>query len=111
MRYADEIAQLRVKGIPSGGKLVSYGPSRNPNFPFVLLGRALLHQQRLCSRTHADRSALQLDTALLADVSDAERRQLARWFAALRQPRSAAAARQALAEWMLARTGAPSGSA
>jgi GTPase Era involved in 16S rRNA processing len=111
LRYADEIAQLRVKGIPSGGKLVSYGPSRNPNFPFVLLGRALLHQQRLCSRTHADRSALQLDTALLADVSDAERRQLARWFAALRQPRSAAAARQALAEWMLARTGAPSGSA
>lgn len=104
LRYADEIAQLKVQGIPSGGKLVSYGPSCNPNFPFVLLGRALLHQQRLCSRTHADRSDLQLDTALLAQVSDTDRRQLARWFSALRQPRGAPAAREALTAWMVART-------
>lgn len=104
LRYADEIAQLRVKGIPSGGKLVSVGPSRNPNFPFVLLGRALLHQQRLCTRTHADRSALQLDTPLLGEVEDRDRRQLARWFAALRQPRKASEVRHALADWICARS-------
>lgn len=104
LRYADEIAQLRVKGMPSGGKLVSVGPSRNPNFPFVLLGRALLHQQRLYTRTHADRSALQLDTPLLGEVEDSDRRQLARWFASLRQPRKAVEARHALAEWICVRS-------
>ncbi|WP_170150134.1 DUF3482 domain-containing protein [Parahaliea mediterranea] len=83
-RYADEIAQFRLKGIPTGGKQLSYGPSRNLNFPFVLLGRALLHHRLLCQRTHADRSNLALDADLLEQVDDSQRRKLARLFAQIR---------------------------
>lgn len=83
-RYADEIAQFRVKGIPTGGKQLSYGPSRNLNFPFVVLGRALLHHKLLCHRTHADRSDLALDANLLEQIDDSQRRKLARLFAQIR---------------------------
>lgn len=83
-RYADEIAAIRVRGIPTGGKELLCGPSNNLNFPFVLLGRALLHHQLLCRRTHADRSRLALEGELLNELQDAERRRLGRIFAHLR---------------------------
>jgi len=83
-RYAEEIAQFRVKGIPTGGKQLTYGPSRNLNFPFVVLGRALLHHKLLCHRTHADRSDLALDADLLEQVDESQRRKLARLFAQIR---------------------------
>jgi len=100
-RYADEIAQLKIKGIPTGGRLLTYGPSRNVNFPFVLLGRALLHHRLLCRRTHADRSALALDAALLEQVDDARRRKLARVFADIRQQKRLAQHREGLAAMVL----------
>jgi hypothetical protein len=61
----------------------------NPERSFIcpiplLLGRALLHQQLLCRRTHADRSRLALEGALLTDLEDADRRRLGRIFAQLR---------------------------
>lgn len=52
------IAQLSVKGLPTGGVTVQYGPWQHPNFPFVLLGRALRHLQLICTRTHASREKL-----------------------------------------------------
>ncbi len=100
-RYADEIARIQVKGIPTGGKLLTYGPSRNINFPFVLLGRSLLHHRLLCHRTHADRSALTLDDALLEQVGERERRTLARLFADVRAGRRVAERRQELGEMLL----------
>lgn len=87
-KYANEIAQLRVKGIPTGGKTMIVGPSRNPNFPFVFLGRALLHLRLLNRRTHADRSELSLDQHLLSPVPDQQRRQLGAVFVALQQGKS-----------------------
>lgn len=101
-RYADDIAQFQVKGIPTGGKLLSYGPSKNINFPFVLLGRALLHHKLLCHRTHADRSALSLDNELLQQLEDKERRKLARLFADLRAEKRVVERRAELAEMLLA---------
>jgi len=83
-RYADQIAAIRVQGVPAGGRELICGPSDNLNFPFVLLGRALLHQHLLCRRTHADRSRLALDDELLTELEDADRRQLGRLFAQLR---------------------------
>ena len=44
-RYADKIGQMKVKVFPPAAVCLSYGPSKNINFPFVLLGRALLHQR------------------------------------------------------------------
>ncbi len=101
-RYADKIGQLKVKGIPTGGKMVSYGPSRNINFPFVLLGRALLHQRLVRSRTHADRNALDLDQPLLEWLGESERKHLAKLFDDIRNDRNSAERRSELGE-MIAR--------
>ncbi|MDH4042316.1 MAG: DUF3482 domain-containing protein [Gammaproteobacteria bacterium] len=86
-KYADKIGQVKVKGIPTGGQLVSYGPSRNINFPFVLLGRALLHQRLISIRTHADRNALDLSQPLLDWLGDSQRKRLARIFDDIRNDR------------------------
>ncbi len=100
-RYADEIAKWQVKGIPTGGKELVFGPSRNINFPFVLLGRALLHQRLLCERTHADRSTLALETQPLAQLSDKERRVLAKLFAEVRAGKQVAERRAQLTDMLL----------
>jgi len=53
------------------------GPITDPNFPWVLLGRALLHANLVAERNHARRESLALDAhagAHLADGIDAERR-------------------------------------
>jgi hypothetical protein len=67
--------------------MVSYGPSRSINFPFVLLGRALLHQRLVSTRTHADRNALDLTQPLLERLTDKERKRLARIFDDIRNGR------------------------
>lgn len=97
-KYAGKIGQMKVKGIPSGGQLVSYGPSRNINFPFVLLGRALLHQRLVRSRTHANRNALDLSQPLLEWLADGERKRLARIFDDIRNDRRRAERRAELGE-------------
>lgn len=84
-KYADRIAQMKVSGIPTGGQMVSCGPSKNPNFPFVLLGRALLHQRLICTRTHANRNELKLDQPLLEWLTDKERKQLGKIFESIRK--------------------------
>jgi hypothetical protein len=86
-KYADRIGQMKVKGIPTGGHMVSYGPSKNINFPFVLLGRALLHQRLVSTRTHADHSPLDLSQPLLDWLTDRERKRLARIFDDIRNDR------------------------
>ena len=73
---ADRIGKIRVKGIPTGGKRLSYGPSNNINFPFVLLGRALLHHQLVSKRTHAAQDKLDLDQPPLDWIEGKERRKL-----------------------------------
>ena len=58
--FSKQIAKLTIKGLPTGGIEVFVGPANNPNFAFVLLGRALNHLQLLCTRTHAVRTEIQL---------------------------------------------------
>lgn len=64
---SDRLAKLSIKGLPTGGLSLQYGPWEHPNFPFVLLGRALGHLQLICNRTHANRDRL----ALSAEDADA----------------------------------------
>jgi hypothetical protein len=54
------LARMRVLELPIGGRLLRCGPAASLNFPYVVLGRALLHHARIAGRTHADRSALVL---------------------------------------------------
>jgi hypothetical protein len=100
-KYADKIGQVKVKGIPTGGNMLSYGPSKSVNFPFVLLGRALLHQRLISTRTHADRDALDLNQPLLERLSEKERKRLARLFDDIRNDRKPAERRAQLADMVL----------
>ncbi|QFU76613.1 DUF3482 domain-containing protein [Halioglobus maricola] len=105
-KHADDIAQWKVSGIPSGGTELAYGPSRNANFPFVVMGRAMQHHRLISQRTHAVRETLKLDDPALEWLSDKERRKLARAFDDIRNDRKADQRRvelaQMLGEWCLA---------
>ena len=79
--FADRIGKMKVKGIPSGGKRYTYGPTTNINFPFVILGRGIRHLTLVSTRTHANQEELDLDKPMLAFLSDKERRALAKLFA------------------------------
>ena len=71
---ARRLAELRVVNRPLGGRLARYGPCRDANFPFVLLGRARFHAGLVTGRTHARRDAVELDAdaaaALALDGAD-----------------------------------------
>ncbi|KZX55141.1 hypothetical protein A3709_09135 [Halioglobus sp. HI00S01] len=96
-KHADEIAQWKVSGVPSGGTELAYGPSRNANFPFVVMGRALQHHRGISLRTHAVRDTLKLEEPALEWLDDKQRRQLAKIFDDIRNERKADQQRAALA--------------
>lgn len=55
---ADKLASAKVKGLPLGGYEARFGPMRNKNFPYVVLGRYLFSYQLLYNRNHAQRDRL-----------------------------------------------------
>ena len=57
----DKLANIDVLGLPLGGHALQIGPMENRNFPYVLLGRALLHHQLIENRTHAMRGELNIE--------------------------------------------------
>ncbi|RLP55145.1 MAG: DUF3482 domain-containing protein [Ketobacter sp.] len=50
-----ELARVRVKRLPLGGTRVIVGPNRNPQFPLVLLDRAILFFREVSSHAHGNR--------------------------------------------------------
>ena len=77
---ADKLADVKLMHQPLGGKLLKCGPTKNPNFPYVLLGRARHHHAEVAGRTHAQRGALVLDTAdagAMNPLDDVQRKALA----------------------------------
>jgi hypothetical protein len=74
---AGELAKVKVLGQPLGGYELRVGPITDPNLPWVLLGRALLHVTLLAERNHARREEFVLDAQAgehLADAIDSTRR-------------------------------------
>jgi GTPase SAR1 family protein len=84
---SDRIAKVRVLGHPLGGNEISIGPMPNINFPYVVLGRALLHQRIIEERTHANRGPLTIAPQSVSwQVSDTgSRRRFEKVFAKLRK--------------------------
>ncbi len=89
---SDKIAEVKILTQPLGGLRLRYGPTRNIQFPFVLLNRARLHHAVVAGRTHAQRGILAIEEAdasgaqaSLPPLSDAEKRALARTFNQLRR--------------------------
>lgn len=75
-----ELARTRVLGNTLGGRVLQVGPVKAVNFPWVLLGRAWLHQHLVSERNHAYRDAVivavRSDTNLMDSIPDALRRAL-----------------------------------
>jgi len=54
------LAEVKLLGQPLGGTLLEIGPMRSPNFPWVVLDRALRFHAAVSQRAHAKRAAVQL---------------------------------------------------
>jgi hypothetical protein len=85
---ADRLAELKIVNRSLGGKLARFGPSKNINFPFVLLGRARLHWSLVEGRTHAMREPIELGAGCVTPLplEPAARREFEKTFARLRKP-------------------------
>lgn len=90
---SDRIANINVLGHPLGGKEISIGPMPNINFPYVVLGRALLHHRIVEERTHAHRGPLAIDPQSLNwQLSDVNtRRRFEKIFSKLRKQETGSA--------------------
>jgi len=58
----ETLATVKIKGLKLGGRLLQIGPMRNPQFPWIVLDRAMLHHQLIRRRSHARRDELILDS-------------------------------------------------
>jgi hypothetical protein len=56
------LARVQVMGLPLGGRELRIGPVRDANFPWVILGRAVLHHRMVAERNHARREALLIES-------------------------------------------------
>ncbi len=85
---ANRLAKVQVLGAPLGGMQLQVGPITAPNFPWVMLGRALLHHRLVAERNHARREALAIDattgTHLAESIPPDVRRRMARAFKRIR---------------------------
>ncbi len=75
------------------------GPVRHPNFPLVVMARALSFSRLLGQRTHADRGTLALRTSA-SDWPRQDQIQLLQWTKALQQDRWKPRDQDALVEWI-----------
>ena len=57
---ASKLPRARALGLPLGGKKLQVGPMKNPNFPWIILDRALLFHDLAAGRPHARREAVDL---------------------------------------------------
>lgn len=85
---ANRLAKVQVLGAPMGGMQLQVGPISNANFPWVMLGRALLHHRLVAERNHARREALVVDASSTAHLSESiatdARNRMARAFKRIR---------------------------
>lgn len=98
---------LETRRLLSGERRFRIGPHAQPNFPWVLLDRALLHYAAVVRRTHAFRGVTALPdgarSGVVTELGAGERRELAALFRRLR--RAAPDAPRALRDALEGRVG------
>ena len=84
---AGALAKLKIKNLPLGGRLARYGPSTNPNLPFVLVGRARAHHDVVAGRSHAKRDTAEIEdsTDEISPLDPEQRQRLAKAFESIRK--------------------------
>jgi len=100
---AGRLAKIEVLGRPLGGHDLKVGPMTDPNLPWVLLARAMLHVQLVAERNHARREALVIEATSTENpgtaIDAAARRQIDSLFRRIRRTGGDdAKVREALAE-------------
>lgn len=58
---SDRLVNTSIKGIPLGGYEACYGPVKNKNFPYVVIGRFIYLYSIISERNHALREQLNVD--------------------------------------------------
>jgi len=56
--YSDKLTKLKFGPLSGGFREAVYGPLRDPQFAYVVLGRALVHWYQVSQRNHAGRDVL-----------------------------------------------------
>ena len=56
-----QLDKTKFKGFPLAGKKIQYGPIRDPNYPYVLINRAMHLHMQVVQKNHADRSDFDVD--------------------------------------------------
>jgi len=71
---ADKLVEAKVKGLPLGGYEACYGPMKNKNFPYVIIGRFIYLYRQISQRNHAIRETMQIDSiALNSQINQLEK--------------------------------------
>jgi len=103
---AGKLADVKIVNQPLGGVELRCGPTKNVNFPFVLLGRARLHHAVVAGRTHAQRGELRLgddpaQAGAMNRLPDDTRKSLAKLFKQLHRASPTGEARRRTAEGLV----------
>ena len=91
---SDRFASIEnIIGIIQGKKIIRIGPHKNPNFPWILLDRALLHFKSIRDLAHSRRDKISLATEknehrIVARLDTNARKSLTRIFASIRKKQS-----------------------
>jgi hypothetical protein len=81
-------SKIKVLGIDSGRVRLDIGPSVNPQFPFILLDRALLYYNHIINWAHGRRdydttTVASTTTGLIRELPDAELKKIEKYFRGL----------------------------
>ena len=98
----DKLANIDVLGLPLGGSEFTVGPTKNLNFPHILLGRAIYHHALVESRSHARRDVLRIESSkekfTPKFIEDKDRNSVEKIFSRIRRQRTDAETVKELAE-------------
>jgi len=60
---ANQLVTAKIKGLPLGGYEASFGPIKNRNFPYVVIGRFIYIHQQISQRNHALRGQIKTESS------------------------------------------------
>ncbi len=64
---ANKLVDMKIKGLPVGGYQACYGPIKNRNFPYVVIGRFIHLYRQVAQLNHANRQALNFNATDFQD--------------------------------------------
>lgn len=71
-----KLVQVKIINQPLGGRLLRVGPIRSPNFPWIVLDRAVLVHRAVADRAHARREPIRLEGGMVGSLASSQRGQL-----------------------------------